>query len=96
MTDKVSVKEIADELGIASKDVLEKAKNMGIEVKASTGVLVSLSEDSSFATTGSLVAVSTTFSTSATTSFSTGSTAGVSYLAFFTRVGFGAGAAFLS
>ncbi len=34
MTDKVSVKEIADELGIASKDVLEKAKNMGIEVKA--------------------------------------------------------------
>ena len=34
MTDKVSVKEIADELGIASKDVLEKAKSMGIEVKA--------------------------------------------------------------
>jgi len=34
MTDKVSVKEIADELGIASKDVLEKARNMGIEVKA--------------------------------------------------------------
>ena len=34
MTEKVSVKEIADELGIASKDVLEKAKNMGIEVKA--------------------------------------------------------------
>jgi len=34
MTDKVSVKEIADELGISSKDVLEKAKNMGIEVKA--------------------------------------------------------------
>ncbi len=34
MTDKVSVKEIADELGIASKDVLEKAKGMGIEVKA--------------------------------------------------------------
>jgi translation initiation factor IF-2 len=34
MTDKVSVSEIAKELGIASKDVLEKAKNMGIEVKA--------------------------------------------------------------
>ncbi len=34
MTEKVSVKEIADELGIASKDVLEKAKSMGIEVKA--------------------------------------------------------------
>ncbi len=34
MTDKVSIKEIADELGITSKDVLEKAKNMGIEVKA--------------------------------------------------------------
>jgi len=34
MTDKVSVSEIARELGIASKDVLEKAKNMGIEVKA--------------------------------------------------------------
>ena len=34
MTDKVSVKEIADELGISSKDVLEKAKSMGIEVKA--------------------------------------------------------------
>jgi len=34
MTDKVSVKEIADELGIASKDVLDKARNMGIEVKA--------------------------------------------------------------
>jgi len=34
MTDKVSVKEIADELGIASKDVLEKAKSLGIEVKA--------------------------------------------------------------
>ena len=34
MTDKVSVKEIADELGISSKDVLEKAKNMGMEVKA--------------------------------------------------------------
>ncbi|SFV57621.1 Translation initiation factor 2 [hydrothermal vent metagenome] len=34
MTDKVSVKEIADELGIASKDVLAKVKSMGIEVKA--------------------------------------------------------------
>jgi len=34
MTDKVSVSEIARELGIASKDVLEKAKSMGIEVKA--------------------------------------------------------------
>ncbi len=34
MTDKVSVKEIADELGIASKDVVEKAKSLGIEVKA--------------------------------------------------------------
>jgi len=34
MTDKVSVKEIADELGIASKDVLDKAKSMGLEVKA--------------------------------------------------------------
>jgi len=34
MTDKVSVSEIAKELGIASKDVLEKAKSMGIEVKA--------------------------------------------------------------
>ena len=34
MTDKVSVSEIAKELGIASKDVLEKAKHMGIEVKA--------------------------------------------------------------
>ena len=34
MTDKVSVSEIAKELGIASKDVLEKAKNMGIDVKA--------------------------------------------------------------
>ncbi len=34
MTDKVSIKEIADELGITSKDVLEKAKSMGIEVKA--------------------------------------------------------------
>ncbi|MEA2073798.1 MAG: translation initiation factor IF-2 [Campylobacterota bacterium] len=34
MTDKVSVSEIAKELGIASKDVLEKAKGMGIEVKA--------------------------------------------------------------
>jgi len=34
MTDKVSVKEIADELGIASKDVLAKAKSLGIEVKA--------------------------------------------------------------
>ena len=34
MTDKVSVKEIADELGIASKDVLAKIKSMGIEVKA--------------------------------------------------------------
>ncbi len=34
MTEKVSVSEIAKELGIASKDVLEKAKNMGIEVKA--------------------------------------------------------------
>ncbi len=33
MTDKVSIKEIADELGITSKDVLEKAKSMGIEVK---------------------------------------------------------------
>jgi len=34
MIDKVSVKEIADELGITSKDVLEKAKSMGLEVKA--------------------------------------------------------------
>lgn len=34
MTDKVSVSEIAKELGISSKDVLEKAKNMGIDVKA--------------------------------------------------------------
>ena len=34
MTDKVSIKEIADELGITSKDVLEKAKSMGLEVKA--------------------------------------------------------------
>jgi len=34
MTDKVSIKEIATELGIASKDVLEKAKHMGIAVKA--------------------------------------------------------------
>ena len=34
MTDKVSVSEIAKELGIASKDVLEKAKSMGLEVKA--------------------------------------------------------------
>jgi translation initiation factor IF-2 len=34
MTEKVSVSEIAKELGIASKDVLEKAKSMGIEVKA--------------------------------------------------------------
>ena len=34
MTDKVSISEIAKELGIASKDVLEKTKSMGIEVKA--------------------------------------------------------------
>ncbi len=34
MTDKVSVSDFARELGIASKDVLEKAKSMGIEVKA--------------------------------------------------------------
>ena len=33
MTDKVSLKEIADELSIPSKDVLEKVKNMGMEVK---------------------------------------------------------------
>ena len=33
MTDKVSVSEIAIELGIASKDILKKAKSMGIEVK---------------------------------------------------------------
>ena len=32
--DNVSIKEIADELGISSKDVLVKAKKMGIEVKA--------------------------------------------------------------
>jgi len=34
MTEKVSIKEIATELGIASKDVLDKAKHMGLEVKA--------------------------------------------------------------
>lgn len=33
MTDKVSIKEIAYELGITSEDVLEKAKSLGIEVK---------------------------------------------------------------
>ena len=48
MTDKVSVKEIADELGIASKDVLEKAKHMGIEVKAAQSK-VSMEEAESIA-----------------------------------------------
>ena len=32
MTEKVRVHEIAKELGISSKDVLEKAKSMGIEI----------------------------------------------------------------
>ena len=39
MTEKVRVHEIAKELGIASKDVLEKAKNMGLEVKSAQSVV---------------------------------------------------------
>ena len=34
MTEKVRVHEIAKELGIASKDVVKKASEMGIEVKS--------------------------------------------------------------
>ena len=39
MTEKVRVHEIAKELGIASKDVLEKAKKMGLEVKSAQSVV---------------------------------------------------------
>ena len=39
MTEKVRVHEIAKELGIASKDVLKKALEMGIEVKAAQSVV---------------------------------------------------------
>ncbi|MDY0233760.1 MAG: translation initiation factor IF-2 [Sulfurimonas sp.] len=39
MIEKVRVHEIAKELGIASKDVLEKAKKMGIEVKSAQSVV---------------------------------------------------------
>ena len=39
MTEKVRVHEIAKELGIASKDVLEKAKNIGFEVKSAQSVV---------------------------------------------------------
>ncbi len=43
MIEKVRVHEIAKELGIASKDVLEKAKKMGLEVKSAQSV-VTMSE----------------------------------------------------
>ncbi|QOP43137.1 translation initiation factor IF-2 [Sulfurimonas sediminis] len=39
MIEKVRVHEIAKELGIASKDVLEKAKKMGLEVKSAQSVV---------------------------------------------------------
>jgi len=39
MTEKVRVHEIAKELGIASKDVLEKAKIIGLEVKSAQSVV---------------------------------------------------------
>jgi translation initiation factor IF-2 len=39
MTEKVRVHEIAKELGIASKDVLEKAKKMGLDVKSAQSVV---------------------------------------------------------
>jgi len=39
MTEKVRVHEIAKELGIASKDVLEKAKKIGFEVKSAQSVV---------------------------------------------------------
>ncbi|MFK5937861.1 MAG: translation initiation factor IF-2 [Sulfurimonas sp.] len=39
MVEKVRVHEIAKELGIASKDVLEKAKNFGLEVKSAQSVV---------------------------------------------------------
>ncbi len=39
MTEKVRVHEIAKELGIASKDVLEKAKKMGLEIKSAQSVV---------------------------------------------------------
>jgi translation initiation factor IF-2 len=39
MTEKVRVHEIAKELGIASKEVLEKAKKMGLEVKSAQSVV---------------------------------------------------------
>jgi len=39
MIEKVRVHEIAKELGIASKDVLEKAKKMGMEVKSAQSVV---------------------------------------------------------
>ena len=39
MIEKVRVHEIAKELGIASKDVLDKAKKMGIEVKSAQSVV---------------------------------------------------------
>ncbi len=39
MTEKVRVHEIAKELGIASKDVLEKAKKMGLEVKSANSAV---------------------------------------------------------
>jgi len=39
MIEKVRVHEIAKELGVASKDVLEKAKKMGLEVKSAQSVV---------------------------------------------------------
>ena len=39
MTEKVRVHEIAKELGIASKDVLDKAKKLGLEVKSAQSVV---------------------------------------------------------
>ncbi|SFV74818.1 Translation initiation factor 2 [hydrothermal vent metagenome] len=39
MAEKVRIHEIAKELGIASKDVLEKAKSMGLEVKSAQNVV---------------------------------------------------------
>ncbi len=39
MTEKVRVHEIAKELGIASKDVLDKAKKLGFEVKSAQSVV---------------------------------------------------------
>jgi len=39
MIEKVRVHEIAKELGIASKDVLDKAKKMGLEVKSAQSVV---------------------------------------------------------